>query len=127
MKPARALLACTMAMLLMTLTGVAAEKITFTPKDKKTFPAKPAACEIAVVAEGKPDRPFTEIGVLNLHDERHRTKGSGLTLASVMPALKAATCKAGGDALIDVHVTDARRLEWAMFNVRAVVVRYEAP
>ena len=41
-----------------------------------------------------------------------------------MPKIKARACKAGADALIDVRVTEVRRLEFAMFNVRAVAVRF---
>ena len=45
-------------------------------------------------------------------------------LEVVMPKIKANACKAGGDALIDIGVTEVRRLAFAMFNVRATVVRF---
>jgi hypothetical protein len=38
--------------------------------------------------------------------------------------IKARACKIGGDALIGIRVTEVRRLEFAMFNVSATVVRF---
>jgi hypothetical protein len=123
--PVLAIVACAAALVVGTVH--AAEKITFTPKGSEKYPAKPATCEIAVFQDtAKPDRPHTEIGVLNYHDERHRTDTSALTLAVALPKMKAAACKAGGDALMEIRVTEAKHLEWALFNVRAVVVRYGA-
>jgi hypothetical protein len=104
--------------------GAAKEKITFTPKQGSSRPAKPESCEIQVFAEGKPDRPFIDLGVVNYHDERHRTRDGALTLDVAMPKIKARACRAGADALIDIRVTEVRRLEFAMFNVRAAAVRF---
>ena len=106
--------------------GTAKEKITFTPKQEQPQPAKPDSCEMPVFAEGKPDRPFIELGVVNYHDERHRTNDGSLKLDVAMPKIKARACRAGADALIDIRVTEVRRLEFAMFNVRAVAIRFAA-
>lgn len=116
------------ASVVLLLTGAvyAAEKITFTPKGPDTYPAKPATCEIETFQDAKPERSYIQIGVLNYHDERHRTKDGSLKLEVALPKMKARACTAGGDALMDIRVTEVRRLEWAMFNVRAIVIRYDA-
>jgi hypothetical protein len=106
--------------------GAAKEKITFTPRQGPAQPGKPESCELQVFAEGKPDRPFIDLGVVNYHDERHRTKDGSLKLDVAMPKIKARACRAGADALIDIRVTEVRRLEFAMFNVRAVAIRFAA-
>ena len=106
--------------------GVAKEKITFIPKQEHAQPPKPESCELQVFAEGKPDRPFIDLGVVNYHDERHRAKDGSLKLDVALPKIKARACRAGADALIDIRVTEVRRLEFAMFNVRAVAIRFTA-
>lgn len=106
--------------------GTAKERITFTPKQEHAQPAKPESCEMQVFTEGKPDRPYIDLGMVNYHDERHRTRDGSLTLDVALPKMKARACRAGADALIDIRVTEVRRLEFAMFNVRAVVVRFAA-
>ena len=121
--PARVLLVCG-AMLMAAASGSAKEKITFTSNQERPQPAKPESCEIHVFADGKPDRRFIELGVVNYHDERHRSRDGALKLEVAMPKIKARACKAGADALIDIRVTEVRRLEFAMFNVRAVAVRF---
>jgi hypothetical protein len=122
----RLLIATVPAVLLLTGAPVAAEKITFTPKGSDSYPSKPATCEIAVFQDGKPGRDYVEIGTVNYHDERHRSKDAALRLDVALPKMKAKACAVGGDALIGFRVTESRRLEWAMFNVRAIVVRYSA-
>jgi hypothetical protein len=104
--------------------GYAKEKITFTPKETGQQQAKPASCEIEVFQDSKPDQPYVEVGTINFHDERHRSRAGSLKLDVVMPKIKASACKVGADALIDIRVTEVRRLEFAMFNVRVTVVRF---
>jgi hypothetical protein len=104
--------------------GYAKEKIIFTPKETGQQQAKPASCEIRVFQDTRPDQPYVEVGTINFHDERHRSKAGSLKLDVVMPKIKASACKVGADALIDIRVTEVRRLEFAMFNVRATVVRF---
>lgn len=105
--------------------AVAKEKITFTPRDSGQRTSKPESCDIQIFQESKPDQPYIELGVVNYHDERHRTKAGSLKLEAAMPKIKAIACKAGADGLIDIRVTEVRRLEFAMFNVRATPVRFE--
>jgi hypothetical protein len=103
----------------------AKEKITFTPKKGADhYEAKPASCEVQVFKDSKPDQEYVDLGVINYHDERHRLNDKSLNLEAAMPKIKALACEAGGDALIDIRVTEVRRLEFAMFNVRATVVRF---
>ena len=83
--------------------GTAKEKIAFTPKQEHLQPAKPESCEMPVFAED-----------------------GSLTLDAAMPKIKARACRAGADALIDIRVTEVRRLEFALFNVRAVAIRFAA-
>jgi hypothetical protein len=105
----------------------AKEKITLIPKKgSDQYPAKPASCEIQVFNDSKPDQEYIELAVINYHNERHRLNSGSLKLEAAMPKIKALACKIGGDALIDVRVTEVRRLEFAMFNVRATVVRFAA-
>jgi len=104
--------------------GYAKEKITFTPKETGQQRTKPASCEIRVFQDSKPEQPYVEVGTINFHDERHRSTAGSLKLDVVMPKIKASACKVGADALIDIRVTEVRRLEFAMFNVRATVVRF---
>lgn len=123
-RPAFAFLVCC-ATVMAAGAAAAKEKITFIPKQgHHPQPAKPESCEISVFAEGKPDRPFIDLGVVNYHDERHRAKDGSLTLEVAMPKIKARACRAGADALIEIRVTEVRRLEFAMFNVRAVAIRF---
>jgi hypothetical protein len=103
----------------------AKEKITFTATDHATYQAKPQACPIEEFRDSQPDRPYAVVGVINYHDERHRSSAGSLKLDAVMPKIKVSACRAGGDALINIIVTEVRRLEFAMFNVRATVVHFE--
>jgi len=115
---------CICSVLSSSAQSYAKEKITFTPKKEAGhYEAKPASCEIQVFKDSKPDQEHVDLGVINYHDERHRLNDKSLNLEAAMPKIKALACKVGGDALIDIRVTEVRRLEFAMFNVRATVVR----
>lgn len=100
-------------------------KIGFSPKGSGKYPAKSADCEIQVFQDLKPDRPFAELGVINYHDEKHRTKAGNLKLEVALPLIKARACQAGADAIMNVHVTQVKHLEWAMFHVSATAIRFE--
>jgi GTP cyclohydrolase III len=103
----------------------AKEKITFTPKEGSArHEAKTESCEIQVFKDAKPDQEYVDLGIINYHEERHRANSGALKLDVAMPKIKALACKVGGDALIDIRVTEVRRLEFAMFNVRATVVKF---
>ena len=121
---AQALFLCVCSVLFSSRPGYAKEKITFTPKEVGQRQAKPESCEIQVFQDSKTDKAYVELGIINYHDERHRSNAGSLKLEVVMPKIKANACKAGADALIDIRVTEVRRLEFAMFNVRATVVRF---
>ena len=122
-QPAQVCLLCICSVLL-SASGYAKEKITFTPKEPGQHQAKPQSCEIQVFQDSKPDQAYVDLGIINYHDERHRSKAGSLKLEVVMPKIKARACKAGADAIIGIRVTEVRRLEFAMFNVRATVVRF---
>jgi len=115
------------SILLLTPVGHAKETITIARRDARRFPAKPDRCEIETFQDGiaKPTRPYVEIAVFNYHDERHRTKDGALKLEVAIPKLSSSACKLGADALIDIRITEVRRLEFAMFNVRATAVRFD--
>jgi hypothetical protein len=126
MRPVRALVLCICAVLLSSPIGHAKVKITFTPKQAVKYEARPESCEIQVFKDSKPDRTYIDLGVINYHDERHRLKDGSLTLDVAMPRIKAKACTVGADALVDIRVTEVRRLEFAMFNVRVTAVRFAA-
>jgi len=116
---------CICSVLFSSQPAYAKEKITFTPKQGSgQHEAKAASCEIQVFKDSKPDQEYVELGTINYHDERHRANSGSLKLDVAMPKIKELACKVGGDALIDIRVTEVRRLEFAMFNVRATVVRF---
>lgn len=121
------LLLCMAGMLLVTEPGYARERITVTRKDGHNYPPKADTCEIGVFQEPgtKPDTSHAEIAVINYHDERHRSKDGSLKLFVALPILKTRACRLGADALVDIRVTEVRRLEFVMFNVRATAVRLE--
>ena len=121
---ARVSFLCICSLLLASVPGYAKEKITYTPRGSGQYEAKPASCEIQVFKDSKPDQTYVELGIINYHDERHRATSGSLKLEVAMPKIKARACQVGGDALIDIRVTEVRRLEFAMFNVRATVVRF---
>ena len=122
---ARVFFLCICSVLFSSHPGYAKEKITFTPKDGAgQHEAKPESCEIRVFKDSKPDQAYVELGIINYHDERHRAASGSLKLEVAMPKIKALACKVGGDALVDIRVTEVRRLEFAMFNVRATVVTF---
>jgi hypothetical protein len=98
-------------------------KITFAQRGSGALESKAESCEIRVFQDPETPPPFVDLGLINYHEERHRTRAGSLTLEAVLPKLKAAACKVGADALVNVRVTDVRRLEFAMFNVRATAVR----
>jgi hypothetical protein len=123
-QPAQVFFLCICSMLLSSRPGFAKEKVTFAPKEAGQHQAKPESCEIQVFKDSRPDQAFIDLGVINYHDERHRLKAGLLKLEVAMPKIKARACKVGGDALIDIRVTEVRRLEFVMFNVRATVVRF---
>jgi hypothetical protein len=125
-QPVRVFLLCICVVLLSSRPD-AKEKIIFTPKEAGQHPAKPASCEIQVFQDAKPTQAYVDLGTINFHDERHRSKAGSLKLDLALPKIKANACKVGGDALIDIKVTEVRRLEFAMFNVRATVVRFASP
>ena len=116
---------CICLVLLSPVRGYAKEKITVIPrKGVNQYEAKPASCEIQVFNDSKPDQEYVELAVINYHNEKHRLNSGSLKLEVAIPKIKAAACKIGGDALIDIRVTEVRRLEFAMFNVRATVIRF---
>jgi hypothetical protein len=103
----------------------AKEKITVIPKKGvDQYQPKPESCEIKVFTDTKSDQEYVELAVINYHNERHRLTSGSLKLEVALPKIKARACKLGGDALIGISVTEVRRLEFAMFNVRATVVRF---
>jgi hypothetical protein len=108
---------CICSVLFSSRPGYAKEKITFTPKESG---------QRQVFKDSKPDQAYVDLGIINYHDERHRSKAGSLKLEAVMPKIKARACKVGADALIDIRVTEVRRLEFAMFNVRATVVLFDS-
>lgn len=99
-------------------------KISFVPKGPASYEARQDQCQIQMFRDSKPDRPYVEIGTLNYHDERHRTGADGLKLDVVLPEIRRRACAVGADALMNIHVTDEKRLEWAMFHVSATAVRF---
>jgi hypothetical protein len=121
---AQVLFLCICSVLFSSHPGYTKEKITFTPKEAGQHQAKPESCEIRVFQDSKPDQAYVDLGIINYHDERHRSNAGALKLEVVMPTIKARACEAGADALIDIRVTEVRRLEFAMFNVRATAVRF---
>ena len=120
----RACLLCICSLLAFRGSGDAKEKVTYTPKTLERYAAKPDSCEIQVFQDVKPERAHVELGTINYHDERHRTNAGSLKLEAVLPAIKVRACKLGADGLMDIRVTEVRRLEFAMFNVRATVIRF---
>src|ERR1041384_4724662 len=122
---AKVILLCICLMLFSPPRGLAKEKITYTPKEGAgQHEAKPESCDIQVFNDTKPDQAYVELGIINYHDERHRANSGALKLDVALPKIKALACKVGGDALIDIIVTEVRHLEFAMFNVRATVVKF---
>jgi hypothetical protein len=123
--PRRAIV-CAVAVLVGAQPGSAKEQITITRKDSRQYPPRPDDCAIAIheEPEAKPDSSYAEVAIINYHDERHRSKDGSLKLAVVLPLLKARACRLGADALIDIRVTEVRRLEFVMFNVRATAVKF---
>ena len=121
----RVFFVCICSVMFCSGPGYAKEKITFTPKGSRPHQAKPESCEIQVFQDSKPDQTYVDLGIINYHDERHRSNAGSLKLEAVMPKIKANACKIGADALIDIRVTEVRRLEFAMFNVRATAVQFE--
>lgn len=122
---ARVFFLCICSVLFSSQPADAKEKITYAPKDGAgQHEAKPESCEIQVFKDSKPDQAYVELGIINYHEERHRSNSGSLKLEVAMPKIKALACKVGGDALIDIRVTEVRRLEFAMFNVRATVVKF---
>jgi hypothetical protein len=117
---------CAVSILLGAQPGYGKEQITVTRKDSRQHPAKPDTCEIDVFQETgtKPQRPYDEVAIVNYHDERHRSKDGSLKLYVVLPILKTRACRLGADALVDIRVTEVRRLEFVMFNVRTTAVHY---
>jgi hypothetical protein len=121
---AQVLFLCVCSVLSSSRSGYAKEKLTFTPKKAGQYQARPESCEIQVFQDSKPDQAYDDLGIINYHDERHQMNAGSLKLEVVMPKIKASACKAGADALIDIRVTEVKRLEFVMFNVRATAVRF---
>lgn len=127
-RPAQMFFLCFCTLLVALDPSYAKEKITYTSRGSEKYEAKPESCDIKVFnadKDDKPDQAYGEIGIINYHDERHRTADGALKLDVALPKIKAFACKVGGDALIDIRVTEVRRLEFAMFNVRATVIRFK--
>jgi hypothetical protein len=106
----------------------AKERITVTAIDSRPLSSKPANCEIQEIQDptATPTRPYVEFAIINYHDERHRSKDGALKLHVVMPKIKARACNLGADALVNIRVTEIRRLEFVMYNVRATALRFRA-
>jgi hypothetical protein len=127
LKPSAAILfLCFFSALFWSRPGQAREKITFTPNAPGRHQAKRDPCEIQIFQDSKPDRPYVDLGIINYHDERHRSKAKALTLEVALPQIKASACRVGADALMNIRVIENRHLEFAMFNVSATVVRLGA-
>lgn len=99
-------------------------RITFVPKPPAQVSPRPQPCDVDVFRDSKPERSYVEIGRIDYHEERHRAGGDRPTLDTVLPALKTRACEVGADALVNLHVTDERYLEYATFHISAVAVRY---
>jgi hypothetical protein len=123
-RPTQVFFLCICSVLFSLRPAYAKEKIIFTPKEPGQHQAKPESCDIQVFKDSKPDQAYVDLGIINYHDERHRANAGSLKLEAVMPKIKASACKIGADALTDIRVTEVRRLEFVMFNVRATVVRF---
>ena len=124
-KTAQMIFLCICLVLFLSHPGYGKEKITYTAKPGSAQgEPKPESCEIQVFKDSKPEQEHVELGIINYHEERHRANSGPLKLDVAMPKIKAFACKVGGDALIDIRVTEVRRLEFAMFNVRATVVKF---
>ena len=109
----------------LTVTAAyAAAKITFTPSEPRvSAAAKDPSCKIEVL-ESRPDRKYVKIGIINYHNEWHRTS-SGDTPAKAMPQIQKRACQAGADAIMGIQVTERKILEFAMLNVRVATIRFE--
>jgi hypothetical protein len=99
-------------------------KVTFRPSEAPKYPAKDPTCEIEVLDE-KPSSKYVELGIINYHHEQHRMSDGELELDVALPEIKKRACQVGADAIMDVHVTDERKLEWATFHVMARAIRFE--
>ena len=77
-QPALVFFACMCSVLFFSRPSDAKEKITFTPKESSQQQAKPETCEIKVFQEAKPEQAYVELGIINYHDERHRTNAGTL-------------------------------------------------
>lgn len=121
------LCSCTMACLVVVSGPASAEpKLTFTPARPGLTAEPRTECDVQVL-DVKPERTYVTLGFINYHNERHRSFAASLTLDAAMPAIKEAVCKAGGDAIFGVRVLSPKRLEQAMFNVSATVIRFDGP
>jgi hypothetical protein len=104
---------------------LAKPKITFTPASKEVFPFKSPSCDIwSFENSEKPAKQYTEVGIINFHEEWHRSK-AGVTVDKAMPQIKARACQAGADAITEIHVTQDKRLEFAVLNVRVTAIRFK--
>lgn len=123
----RAPVLCLLAALALPYLSYAKAKIQFMPSGSEKYAAKPEPCKVEVFEDSKPDREFVTLGVINYHDERHRMRDGPLKLEVAMPKIVERACKEGADAILDVNVTEVRRLEFGMFNVRVTAIRFVAP
>jgi hypothetical protein len=122
-RSAQALALCLLGTLCLSCGGRA--RISFTPKTPGSYQPRQEPCEIQVFQDSKPDRSYVELGTLNYHHERHRASAGQLSLDAALLLLKKRACEIGADAIVNVHVTDERRLEWAMFHVAATAARFQ--
>lgn len=121
-RSAHRLIVCVLATMMSSCATHA--RISFVPKGSAAYEPRQPSCDVQVFRDAKPDRPYVEIGTINYHDERHRTSAGGLTLDAALPEIRRQACAAGADAVVNLHVTDEKRLEWAMFHVTAIAVRF---
>jgi hypothetical protein len=123
MKSPQALVVCLLGTLLCSCGAKA--RISFVPKGAASYEARQGPCGIQVFQDSKPDRPYVEIGTINYHHERHRTSAGALKLDTALPQIRRRACEIGADAIVNIRVTDEKRLEWAMFHVTATAVRFQ--
>lgn len=100
----------------------AAGKITFTPAPGVSTAPKESPCKVEVIPGEIPAGKYLELGTVNFHAEWHRAL-HGVTPEEAIQKIQEWACRIGADAIMNIHTTQEKRLEFAFINVRVTAVR----
>ncbi|MBZ5553353.1 MAG: hypothetical protein LAO21_11580 [Acidobacteriia bacterium] len=92
------------------------------------LPAKPPDCQIEVLQEVKPERPFEIVAQIDVYVRRNKvTRGRQGVFEEALPELKKQACRVGADGAMVIRQTVSHSGEFKLLYVKSEAFRYTGP